>query len=116
MLRSRDLIFKGHLPISYPRGLESFLDLRGTKLKDFKRFALNAAGWLKCHAQLTAERVGRPYEYLNRPVRKEEFARQIAERDRVRRGLICVFGTVEPVQSFSSPLRRATPSTALRLA
>ncbi|MGH7164422.1 MAG: hypothetical protein ACREIS_02725, partial [Nitrospiraceae bacterium] len=94
------VIFKGHLSISYPTGLEKFLGWMGLKLKDFKELALNAAGWLKCHAQLTAERAGRPYQYLNRPVRKEDLARQIAERDGVRQGLICVFGTLEPVQAF----------------
>jgi hypothetical protein len=94
------VIFKGHLPISHPTGLESFLGRLGVKLKDFKELALNIAGRLKDHALATAERAGRPYRYLNGPLRKEDLARQIAQRDGVRRGLICVFGTLEPVQAF----------------
>lgn len=94
------VIFKGHLPISYPAGLERFLDWLGLKLKEFKDFALDLADQLKAHAEATAARAGRPYRYLSGPVRKEELAREIAQRDRVRRGLICVFGTVEPVLAF----------------
>ena len=37
---------------------------------------------------------------ISRPMRKEELARQIAERDGVQRGLICVFDALEPVQAF----------------
>jgi len=95
------VIFKGHLPISYPRGLEIFFSSwLGLKLKEFKEMALHLAGRLKEHAHDTAERAGRPYLYLNGPLRKDELARQIAARDGVGRGLICVFGTVEPVQAF----------------
>lgn len=95
------VIFKGHPPIGYPRGLEIFFSSwLGLKLKEFKEMALHVAGRLKEHAQDTAERAGRPYRYLNGPLRKDELARQIAARDGVGRGLICVFGTVEPVQAF----------------
>jgi hypothetical protein len=94
------VIFKGHLPISYPEGLERFLGWLGLKLKEFKGFALDLASEMKVHAESTAERAGRPYRYLSGPVRKEQLAREIAKREGVRRGLICVFGAVEPVLAF----------------
>jgi hypothetical protein len=94
------VIFKGHLPICHAKGMEAFFSLLGLKLKEFKGVALDLAQRLKEHAQATAERAGRPYRYLGGPVRKEELARQIAEREKVREGLVCVFGTLEPVQAF----------------
>ena len=95
------VIFKGHLPISHPRGLENFFSSwLGAKLMEFKEVALHFAGRLKEHAQVVARQAGRPYQYLNRPLSKEDLARQIAARDGVHRGLICVFGAVEPIQSF----------------
>jgi hypothetical protein len=94
------VIFKGHLPISHPAGLENFFSWIGVRLKEFKEIALDLADRLKDHAQAVAQRTGRPYEYLNRPRRKEDLAREIAARDGVERGVVCVFGTVEPVQAF----------------
>jgi hypothetical protein len=43
-----------------------------------------------------AEKTGRPWEYLTRPIRKEDHARAIAERDGIRDGLVCVLATIEP--------------------
>ena len=94
------VIFKGHLPISYAAGMESFFCRIGAKLTEFKKIVVHQADRLKQHAQTVAQRAGRPYRYLNGPVRKDELARQIAQRDNLQRGLICVLGTVEPVQAF----------------
>ncbi len=94
------VIFKGHLPICYPAGMESLFSRLGAKLKEFKEIVLHQADRLKQHAQAVAQRAGRPYRYLSGPVRKEELARQMMARDNVSRGLICVLGTVEPVQAF----------------
>ena len=94
------VIFKGHLPISFASGLERFLDGFGLLLKDFRSFATDVSDRLAEHAKETAARSGREYRYLNGPTRKEELARQLAEECGVERGLVCVFGTLEPVQSF----------------
>jgi hypothetical protein len=94
------VIFKGHLPISHPAGLESFLDNIGLKLKEFKDFAVYVADQMSKHAKGVAARAGREYRYLNGVVRKEELARSLAKEHGIERGLICVLGTVEPVQGF----------------
>jgi hypothetical protein len=50
---------------------------------------------LKAASLSRAEREGRPIEYLtSSSVSKEEVARQIAERDHIERGLICVLSCV----------------------
>lgn len=69
-------------------------------LKDFKEFVTTQSDRLKAHAQQLAATAGRPYQYLSRPIRKDDAARQIAERDGLTEGLICVFAILEPAQSF----------------
>jgi len=94
------VIFKGHLPISYAAGLERFLDGFGLKLKEFKDFAVGVADRLTRDAKTIAARAGREYRYLNGVRRKEELARSLAQEHGIQRGLVCVLGTVEPVQGF----------------
>ena len=75
-------------------------------LKNFGLYAKWMSEVLKEHAQSVASEAGRPYLYLEqsytrrRGCSKEELARQIAERDGVSDGLICVLAVVEPCSSF----------------
>lgn len=94
------VIFKGHSGLGYPAAMEGFLDRQGVLYKDFKEYAPGVAAQLKANALAVAERAGRPYEYLSGHVRKEELAREIAQRDGLTTGLICVFGTLECCRSF----------------
>jgi hypothetical protein len=94
------LLFKGHLPLGYPHAMEEFLSHRGILFKDLKGFVLKQAERLKVHAHAVAEKAGRPYEYFESPVRKDQRARAIAARDGITEGLVCVFGTIEPCRSF----------------
>jgi hypothetical protein len=48
-------------------------------------------------------REGRPYQYFGERTRKEDLARQVAEREGITEGLVGVFATVEPCRTF--PLR-----------
>jgi hypothetical protein len=48
-----------------------------------------------------ADGLERPVVYVNDPsARKEDMAREIAERDRIKEGLVCVLTAVEPCCSF----------------
>jgi hypothetical protein len=94
------LLFKGYLPISYPASMERWLASRGILLKDFKRFVTTQSDRLKLHAQRLAAKAGRPYQYLSRPLRKDDEARRLAQRDGLTEGLICVFAILEQAQSF----------------
>jgi hypothetical protein len=95
------LIFKGHLPFSYPQGMENLLDHHGVLLKNFKHFAPAQAHILREHALALAQQANRPYHYLKGKCRKEELARDIAQKDGIREGLICVLGTNELCPSFA---------------
>jgi hypothetical protein len=94
------LIFKGHLPLCFAQGLESFLDRHGILLKNFKAFAPAQADLVKEHALALAKREGRPYEYLYSHRRKDELAQHIARRDNITQGLICIFSTLELCPTF----------------
>jgi hypothetical protein len=94
------VILRGYLPFSYPRALEGFLNHHGILLKDFKTFAPALADRLKAHAQTVAAKAGRPYRHLAHRTRKDDLARQLAEQDGVRQGLICVLSCLETCRTF----------------
>ena len=85
------ILFKGYLPISSPEGMESFMNRHGILFKNFKHFASNCSEGLKLYAQDMARKANRPFEYIYSSVRKEDRAREIALRDGVTKGLVCVF-------------------------
>jgi hypothetical protein len=56
--------------------------------------------------------LGRPFRYFQEKVRKEELARQIAERDHIEDGLICVLSVLEPCRTFSFRSEKGKPFVA----
>jgi len=109
------LIFKGHLSRLYPAGgMKAFLDSQGVLLKHFGTYVRRITEEVKAHAKGLAERTGRPYLYLAEThtkasgTSKEDLAREIAARDGVQTGLVCVLAAVEPCRSFDIFRNRAT--------
>lgn len=94
------ILFKGHLPLGWPGAMEGLLAGQGLLIKDFGRFVNQHSQRIKEHARETAERCGRPYIHLNGPVRKEDYARAIAQREKITDGLVCVLAAVEACSSF----------------
>jgi hypothetical protein len=96
------MLFRGCLrSISYANGLERFLGARGVRYAEFKTFALGLSERLKGHAQGLAKKAGRPFEYLPPGTKnKEQVALNIAQRDGITEGLICVLRCVEPCVSY----------------
>ena len=97
------ILFRGLLfPLVYPSGFDGFLGGHGVLYKDFKPFVQRVSNQLHEHAKDIAQAEGRPYHYLpGTSLAKEDFARDIMERDQVSEGLICVLACVEPCKSFS---------------
>jgi hypothetical protein len=104
------LLFKGHLALGYDRAMEDFLTKRGILFKHLKAFVLEQADRIKAHAHAVADQAGRPYEYLESPVRKDQRARALAARDGIAAGLVCVFATIEPCRSFRLAYGRGRPT------
>lgn len=96
------LMLRGTLrQIAYADGLGRFLGANRILLKEFGQFAETASARLKEASLARAEALGRPVQYLASPgVRKDVLAREIAARDGITDGLICVFSAVEPCRSF----------------
>jgi hypothetical protein len=66
--------------------MEVFLTIRDIRFKDLKAFVLQQAERLKAHAHTMAERAGRPDEYFDSPVRKDQRTRAIPARAARARG------------------------------
>ena len=94
------ILFKGYLRISWAESMDQFMTSQGLLLKDFKKFVTKHSERVKGHAKTMAEKSRRPYIHLNGRIRKEEKAREIAKKDGISQGLICVFSAVEACQSF----------------
>lgn len=96
------LVFRGTLrALSYVDGMARFLSAMGVLLKDFGAFAETVSQRVKQASLAAAERAGRPVLYLSSAARrKDQLARDLAARDDIDDGLICVFKTVEPLFGF----------------
>ena len=96
------VLFRGTLrSIAYVKGMQIFLYSHHILMKDFGDYAQHLTQRIVEQAKSMAAKWERPYEYLTSSKdSKEELALQIAQRDGVEQGLICVFGCVEPCQSF----------------
>ena len=96
------VVFRGTLRmLAFAGGMAAYLSRIGVLLKDFGDHAQAMTQQLMEASLKRAEMAGRPVQYLPSPsVRKEDLAREIAERDGVTKGLICVLTCVEPCRSF----------------
>lgn len=96
------LVFRGHLrQLSYTHGMNCYLSANHILLKDFGRHSKQVTAQLLDASLAQARHQGRAIRYLNSSqLRKEDIARDIAQRDHVRDGLICVLKCVEPCLSF----------------
>jgi hypothetical protein len=56
-----------------------------------------------------AKQHGRPFRYLAVHIDKEQAARQLAERDGIQHGLVCVFSILEPCRTFSFLFKKPLP-------
>jgi hypothetical protein len=94
------VIIKGYLPLCYPQSFQSFLNNKGILLKDLKSFLPSQAQRIKEHTIEMANATGRPFIYINDHRRKQEQALEIAKKDKINRGLICIYSVLEPCRSF----------------
>jgi hypothetical protein len=110
------LLFRGTLRrIANAAGLSSFLSYTKVLLKDFGDHSMILTEQVKTASLAVAAKAGRPVQYLPDPsVRKEDLAREIAQRDKIDSGLVCVFTAVEPCWSFEIHRNRAAKKLELR--
>jgi hypothetical protein len=103
------LVFRGTLrQLAYPLGMMCYLSANHVLLKDFAAHAERTSAALHDASLRAAEQAGREIRYLpSSLIRKEQVARDIAQRDGITTGLICVLRCVEPCLSFEVHRNRA---------
>lgn len=87
--------------VSYCLGLQNYLWAQRIPFKDFADHSRDVTDRLEEASLRQARQLGREIRYLNSAQhRKEDIAREIAARDHIKSGLICVLRSVDPCRSF----------------
>lgn len=96
------LLFRGTLrSLFFVGGMMGYLWNRRILLKDFGAHVEATTERIREASTRKALQLGREVRYLNAPsLRKEDVAMEIARRDGIKEGLVCVLSSVEPCFSF----------------
>ncbi len=96
------LVFRGSLrAIQYRFGMMGYLWHKQVPLTAFGKHAEHLTQQIKEASLAEARRLQRPVQYLNSSkIDKKTLAEQVAKRDGIENGLICVLSCVEPCLSF----------------
>jgi hypothetical protein len=110
------LVFRGTMRnMAFAEGLMRYLSLNHILLKDAGAHFEEVSGRVKAASVRLAEEQRRPVQYLpSAQTRKELVAREIAQRDGVSEGLVCVLSTVEVCWSFEVHRHREARRLELR--
>jgi hypothetical protein len=95
------LFLRGSLRrISFTEGLRSYLFFNRILFKDFAAHSQKTTARMEQASLRHAQQLGREIRYLNSSQHsKEDIAREIAARDRIKSGLICVLRSIDPCMS-----------------
>jgi hypothetical protein len=94
------VIFRGYLPLSYPRGAEGWLRWHNVLLKDFKTFAPHVSERIKDHVRGLVEAAGAPFRHLPSKIRMEDEARRLAQERGLTEGIVCGYSKLETCRTF----------------
>ncbi len=103
------MLFRGYLPIQSGWAMAQFLNQRNIRFRKLKDFLLENACRINDHAKAMAQKMGRPFQYLTSSTKMEEQARQMAEKEGIERGLVCIFSVLEPCRTFSFRFEKGRP-------
>src|SRR5260221_2733490 len=104
------VILRGHLPLSYPRGVEGFLYQQKVPLKEFKDYAPRIAERIKARVKGLVLAAGAPFRHLPSKEPMEKLAGGMVAEKSLRQGIVCGFSQLEVCRTFrlewSEKLRR----------
>ena len=111
------IVFRGTLRlVANLAGMNAYLWHIGILMKDFKQYALDKTAQLIQASSARVEAAGRPNEYLHSAqTNKEQRALEIAKRDHITEGLICMLRTVEPCMTYQIHRNRTNKTLDLQL-
>jgi len=95
------MLFRGYLPIMSGWAMAQFLHRLNQGFSNLKPFLLENSERVKNHAIAMAKKQGRPFQYLASNIKKDEAARELARRDGIQHGLVCIYSILEPCRTFS---------------
>jgi hypothetical protein len=109
------LVFRGTLrAIRYAEGMKAYLIRKGVWVGDFAQHVQAVSERLKESSLADARKLRRTIMYLaSSQIDKEALARQIAAREKITSGPVCVLTCVEPCQSFEVYRNRETKKLEL---
>lgn len=97
----RVLIRGTHRILATARGMMNYLWHKKVLLKDFGDYSEDLTRQMLASSRQVALDAGRPVQYVNdSSLRKEDLAREIAARDKIENGLVCVLTALEPCWSY----------------
>ena len=100
--------------MGYARGMDLKLRELGVRYDRYYDFVKRVSKGITDHAQALAKEQKRPLVHLNSAyINKEEFAKEIQQRDGIEQGLICILTCVERCQTYA--LRRRGEQNWLHL-
>jgi hypothetical protein len=108
------MIFRGHLPLSYPAGLEGFLYRQKVLLKHFKDYAPQVAERVKDHVKGLVLKAGAPFRHLPSKEPMEEQARALAREKKIRDGIVCGYSQLETCRTYRFEYSREAGRPRLR--
>lgn len=83
------------------KGMMAWLFDQGLLLKDFKSRGLELTARMKAAVEQMAAAAARPLKYLaSSALSKEDLVQELAARDGISEGIVCVISCVEPCRSF----------------
>ena len=106
------MLFRGYLPIMSGWQMAQFFNSSKIRFRELKPFLVQHAERVKKHAIEVAAQEGRPFQYLQEKIKKEGLAKEIAERDHIEEGLVCVLSILEPCRTFSFRSEKGKPFVA----
>jgi hypothetical protein len=111
------IVFRGTLRlVANLAGMNQYLSYLGILMKDFKQYALDKTAQLIQASVAKAEQAGRPNVYLHSSrTNKEQVALDLAARDGVKEGLICILRTIEPCMTYQLHRNRQAKTLDLEL-
>src|SRR4029077_16777841 len=110
------LFFRGSLRnIAFHDGMQNYVYANRILYKNFGRHSQEVTARVLDASLRQAHELGREVRYLpSAQVRKEDIAREIAARDHIKEGLICVLGSPNPCLSVQVYYNHATRKLDLR--
>jgi hypothetical protein len=103
------MLFRGYLPIMSGWAMAEFLNSLDLSFSSLKPLLMENAQRVKDHAQAMADRHHRPYVYLQGKIRMEDAAKEMAQKDGIADGLVCIFSIVQPCRSFAFRFEKGRP-------